>query len=296
MRNVTLVALVTVGCLGGGSAFAAPFEAATIPDQVEAVGHLDVDALRKTQFFTALGGEKAIDGAVDEAPADLRPLARSVAGGLRGISFWRDDEHGAVYVETRDGPSLAALLAKTPAQRIGAVGTVVTYVMKDKRGGDHGFAAAVGDTLVLADTAETLERSIRVIAGHAPNLGGSSKLPAVTRTGIFFFVTLGPDALNTIHKSARARVLQLACKSIVIDVGESAGVVTANAHAEMGTPDALQKAKSILDGLRAMASLSTDGPERTLLDAVTITANGLALDVNAKLPVTDIARAIESKK
>src|SRR5258706_4689995 len=106
MRHLSaaLIALVTLGAsgLGAGRALATPFEPSIIPDQVLAVGHLDVDALRATQIFAAVGGQAAVDAALDEAPSDLRPVARALAGSLRGISFWRGDEHGAVLVDTRD--------------------------------------------------------------------------------------------------------------------------------------------------------------------------------------------------
>jgi hypothetical protein len=111
---------------------------------------------------------------------------------------------------------------------------------------------------------------------------------------VFVFVTIGSNALNAIQKSAHSKVLQLGIKSIVADVSESGGVVTANARAEMASADALQKAKSILDGLRALASLS-DQPQRVLLDGVTVSANGLALEIVAKLPVTELAKMIGPK-
>jgi hypothetical protein len=293
MRHVTLLVFLAIAGVGT-RAHATPFEPATVPDQVEAVGHLDVDALRKTQVFAAVGGQKAIDAAIDAAPADLRSLARSVVGTVRGISFWRDTEHGAVYLETRDGKGLAQLLAKAPAKRGATVDGVTTYT--GGKPDDHGFLAAVGDTLVLADTADSLARSIRVLGGHGTSLAGSSKLPAASRTGVFVFVTIGTNALNAIQKSAHSKVLQLAIKTIVVDVGETAGSVMVNAHAEMGTADALQKAKSILDGLRALASLSVPPELRALLDGVTVTANGLGLEVAAKLPVAELAKAIESTR
>jgi hypothetical protein len=53
------------------------------------------------------------------------------------------------------------------------------------------------------------------------------------------------------------------------------------------------KAKSILDGLHTLASLSDDLTARALLDRVTVTANGLALEVVAKLPVAELAKTIQ---
>src|SRR5215468_12746624 len=118
MRHVTFSALLAVVGLGAGGrlALATPFEPRTIPDQVQAVGHLDVDALRKTQIFAAVGGQAAIDAALDEAPPEVQPLARVLAQNLRGVTFWHGGDHGAVYLETRDGRTLGQLIGKLPIQ------------------------------------------------------------------------------------------------------------------------------------------------------------------------------------
>jgi hypothetical protein len=296
MRHVPLAAFIALATTGFGveHAFATPFEPATIPEKVEAVGHLDVDALRKTQIFAAAGGQGAIDAALDEAPAELRPLARSLARTVRGVSFWRGTEHGAVYVETKDGRGLAQLLPKLPAKPAHAIDGLGAYTMGD--GDKRAYFAAFGETLVLADSVESLESSIHALGGKAANLAGSSKLPSASRQGVFVFVTIGDDLLGAIQKSAHSKVLQLAIRSLVVDVGESGGMVTANARAEMGSADALQKAKSIVDGLRTLASLSDDADARALLDGVTVTTNGLALEVVAKLSVAELAKTIHAKK
>jgi hypothetical protein len=113
---------------------------------------------------------------------------------------------------------------------------------------------------------------------------------------VFVFVTIGSDALRVIQKSADAKLLKLGIRSIAVDVGESAGVLTATARASMGSADALDKAKSILDGMRALASVSAEPPARALLDKVTVTANGLALELVARIPVPELAKLIESEK
>lgn len=295
MRRTTL-AFALVAWLAAGRAFATPFEPVTIPADAAAVGHLDMDALRKTQTFTAVGAQKAIDAALDKVPADLRSLARSVSGTVRGISFWRGTEHGALYVETRDARALAQLVAKAPVTRGPTVDGIATFHAGKDKDNDHGFGAAVGETLVLADSAESLERSIHTLGGKGGNLAGSSKLPAVTRTGVFVFVALGPDALGAIQKEAQAKLLQLGVRSMVLDVSEAGGVLVANAHADMGTADALAKAKSILDGVRAFAQVSAPEPVRALLDGVTVSTSGLALDVVAKVPVAQLAKLIEQTK
>jgi hypothetical protein len=295
MRHVTLNGLVAVAiaCGVSATAHATPFQPATVPDQVQAVGHLDVDALRNTQLFAAAGGESTIVGNIDHAPPELRPVIRAVVRVSRGVSFWKDGEHGALYLETRDAQALAQLVAKLPVQAAAAVDGVPTFTI-DKHGNLH-FGAVVGDTLVLSDSSDGLARSLRVLAGHAPSLAGSNKLPLASRQGVFMFVTLGEDMLGTIQKSAHSKMLRLGLRSAVVDVTEVAGTLTATAHAEMSSADALQKAKRMLDGLQSMASMS-DHPLHALIENATVTTNGLALEVVAKLPVAEAAKVLHPTK
>lgn len=296
MRHVTLSALLAVIGLpaGGRLALATPFEPATMPDQVEAVGHLDVDALRRTQVFAAAGGQAAIDAALEDAPPKIKPVARALAAALRGVSFWHTDDHGAVYLETRDAKSLGQLVGRLPATPAQPIDGFPTYTIAEHD--KIHFAGIYGDTLVLADTEDDLRQSLRVLAGRASNLAGSKALPMSSRQGVFVFVAIGDHLLSSIQKTARAKMLQLSMRSLVVDVGESAGQLTATAHAEMRSADAGQKATSILEGLRAMASLSDDPMAHTVLDGLTVTSNGNAVDVVARLPTSELVKMIQHAK
>ncbi|HEY0483062.1 MAG TPA: hypothetical protein VGD37_36325 [Kofleriaceae bacterium] len=295
MRHVTLTLLLALAGLGigRGSAFATPFEPATVPDSVQAVGHLDVDLLRKTQLFTAAGGQAAIDAALDQAPPQMRSMARTLARTIRGVTFWRGSDHGAIYVETRDSRALGQLLAKLPGKPAQPVDGYPTYALGDGNGDDPHYAAVFADTLVLADSEDSLAQSLRVLGGKAATLAGSNKLPVSSRQGVFVFVTVGDDLLGAISKVAHAKVLQLGLRSLAVDVGEASGMLTANARGEMRSADALQKAKSILDGLRALASLSDEPAARTLLDGVTVTTNGLAIEIVCRIPVAEVTKMIQ---
>lgn len=291
MRHVTLtgVLAVAIACAVSARAHATPFAPATVPDQVQAVGHLDVDAFRQTQIFAAFGGEAHLDAKLDHAPPELRPVIRGLVRAARGVSFWKDGEHGALYLETRDGPALAQLVAKLPTQPAAAIDGFATFTI-EKRGELH-HGAVIGDTLVLSDSDDSLARSIHVLAGRAPNLAGSSKLALANRQGVFMFVTLGEEVLGSIQKSAHSKMLQLGLRSAVVDVTEVAGTLTARAHAEMSSADALQKAKRMLEGLQAMAAMS-DSPLHEMIEGAMVTTNGLALEVVAKMPVADAAKAL----
>jgi hypothetical protein len=299
MRHVLIAMVVALPT----AALATPFEPATIPQQVEAAGHLDADALRATQLFASLGGQAALDQAVDKLPDDMRPLAAPLVKSLRGVSFWHAREHGAVYVETRDGRTLAALLAKAPLKPGAPVDGMTTYqadenavhanAHPDHPHHDHGFIGAYGDTLVLADSYDTLAQSLRTLAGHAPNLAGSRALPLSSRSGVFVFVTLGDGLLNDLSKTSHSKLMQLGARSIVIDAGESGGVVAANARAELTSNDALAKAKTIIEGMRALASLSDEPGAKQLVNGVTVSTNGLTLEIAGRWAVADLKTAIE---
>jgi len=302
MHHVSIaIALATLSI--GGLAQATPFEPATIPQQAEAAGHLDADALRTTQLFAAMGGQSAFDSSIDELPDDLRPLAAPLLRTLRGVSFWRASDHGALYVETRDGRTVAALLTKAPIKAGAPVDGIATYTADENsmphnshhhhdapvhHDHDHGFIGAYGDTLVLADSYDALAQSLRVLAGRAPNLAGSRAMTTRARSGVFVFVTVGDNMLGAVSKTSHSKLMQLGAKSIVIDVGENAGIVSANVHADLSTADALAKAKSIVEGMRAMASLSDEPGVKKLLDGVNISASGLALEITGRWAVADV--------
>jgi hypothetical protein len=303
MRNAYLaaasVALVTLGGFGH-AAHAAPFEPGTIPDQVGATGHLDVDALRRTQVFAAAGGQQAIDAALDEAPVRIRAAARTISRTIRGVSFWRDADHGAVYIETRDSKGLGQLVAQLPAHPTAPIDGFPAYKIDGNAAGGNsskpGYCALYGDTLVLSDAIEGVERSIRTLSGKAASLAGSNQLAAANRQGVFVFVTVGDDMLGAIGKVTQSRLMQLNPRSLAVDVGEVGGTVTANAHVELRTADAVEKARGIIEGLRALASLSDDAQARTLLNGVSVSTRGMALDIAAKLPVADLVALIHSSK
>lgn len=297
MRHVTFAVFVAlVASLGIGPAHAAPFEPATVPDQVEAVGHLDVDALRRTQLFATMGGQAALDAALDDAPSEMRTALRQLARSMRGVSFWKDGEQGAVAIDTRDARGVAQLIAKLPARAVQPIDGFPTYEIDHRHGGKNPYCAAFGGTLVLSDSQRSLERALRVLGGKAPSLAGSSKLPASVRQGVFVFVALGDHVLGSIQKVARSKVLQLGLRAVVLDIGEASGQVTASARAELKSADAVQKARSILDGLRTLASLSDEPMVHTLVDGLTVNATGLTLEVAARLPVAELAKIIHDHK
>jgi hypothetical protein len=146
---------------------------------------------------------------------------------------------------------------------------------------------------VIADSYDALALSLRTLAARAPNLAGSRALPTSARSGVFVFITIGDGVLNGLAKSSDSKLMQLGAKSIVIDAGEASGVVTANARAELSSAEALVKAKTIIEGMRALASLSDKPGAKQLLNGITVSTNGTALEISAQWPVADLKQIID---
>lgn len=294
MRLISL-AFVTAVVAVAAPAAAAPFEPRTVPEEADAIGHVDVEALRRTQLFNALGGQTALDALLDDTPDEYRGIAKSLSRSIRSMSFWYHDSHGVVQVATNDARAVGQILAKAPVKQLRTVEGFPVYV-PTKGGGSSGQLALVGDTVVLSDDAGSVDRAVRVLAGKAKSLAASPKLPSLGRQGVFFFVAIGDGLLGKIQQSAQSKLMQLSARSLIIDVSESGGQVVATARAEMKTADALQKAKSIADGLRALGSLSDDPRLVALLNGVSVTTAGLYLEVTAKAAAADLAKLVQSTK
>jgi hypothetical protein len=275
---------------------AAPFEPATIPDTALAVGHVDVDLARKTNMYAAMEASGALAPRFDGLPPNLKALAPAALDAVRGISFWRGPEHGALYIETGDARLVAQLIAQmtmilTPGR---AVDGAPTWAFKGHRSMD-GWLATVGPTVVLANSADSLEQSIRALDGHGANLAGARKLTASTRSGILMFVTIGNDLIDQIQGSTQSKIMQLPMKSMQLDMTETGTILLGNLHAEMANAEAAAKAKSILDGLVAFASLSDDDDVKALVSDVVVTTSGLDVDVVAKLSEARLVKMTGSR-
>ena len=222
-------------------------------------------------------------------PEEATAFRASLSGELVGLG---------ISIEYQDGePVIVAPIKDSPAEKAGLLpGDVIVEIdgvpTLAIQGGDH-FAAAVGDTLVLADSDDSLAASIRALGGKTATLAGAAKLPLSTRQGVFVFVTLGDDLLGAMQGAVQSKLLQLGLRSLVLDVGEAGGMITASARADLRTAEAVAKARSILEGLRAMASLADEPEVRMLVDGLTLTTTGQTLEVNAKIPVAEVAKAVQ---
>jgi quinoprotein glucose dehydrogenase len=122
----------------------------------------------------------------------------SIPGVNGGAFFWNtgaDAEHGIVFVESKDFPSILKLVAgESTAENAG--GTIPSRIQPGGRGGGGEFAAAGGPPMVLRLGRTIYEGSCQTC--HGPDLKGD-RGPALDDA----VKRLGPDAVREIVKNGR---------------------------------------------------------------------------------------------
>lgn len=297
MRRLSLALVSTLGlALTAPPAVATPFDARRIPAVADAVGHIDVDALKTTQLYARFGSKLAPDEVSKDMPPQLRALVIALVKSARGVSFWmQDTDNGAIYVETSAPAEIQRLMAALPARGARTIaGKRVQVVVHDKK---DVLLVMLGNTVVFTQRPEIMRRSIQAIGGTIKSVASSNKLPRATARGVFFFAALGGSVLDNIKKGASSTMMQVDMRSLLIDAAETRGKVAMHVRAEMTTVDAPQKAKSVLEGLRALASLADEAKQvRPLLDRLRVTTRGKTLEVALDMPASELVKVLESMK
>ena len=276
-------------------AAAAPFDARRVPSAAQAVGHLDVEAFKRTTLYARVAAKVGPDAVSADIPAELRPLVMQLVGSARGVTFWMaKKDHGAIHVQTGAAAAVQSLLAGLPGSTITRGGHRIRTLQID---GDPVFVGQAGDTIVLSDKIGSVQRSLQTIAGKAKGLAPSSALARAAGRGVFFFAALGGPLLDDIKKEASSRTMQIDMRSLVIDARETGGELTLELRAGMSSAEGPQKAKSVVEGLRALMSLADD-PEavklRPLIDRLKVEARGTTLEVTFQMKTAELMKIVES--
>ena len=276
-------------------AAAAPFDARRVPSAAQAVGHLDVEAFKRTTLYARVAAKVGPDALSTDIPAELRPLMMQLLGSARGVTFWMaKKDHGAIQVQTSAAAAVQTLLGGLPGTTITRGGHRIRKLQVD---GEPVFVGQAGDTVVFSDKIGSVQRSLQTIAGKAKGLAPSSVLARAASQGVFFFAALGGPLLDDIKKEASSRTLQIDMRSLVIDAREVGGQLTLELRAGMSSADGPQKAKSVVEGVRALMSLADDPDAaklRPLLDRLKVEARGTTLEVTFQMKTTELMKIVES--
>lgn len=295
--NRTALAL-TAALVTAGTAAATPFEPRRIPADADGVGHLDLDALRKTSSYTSLGLDKKIRDELGKLPvaADRWFLA------AEGLSFWVDDAHasggdttGAVLVSfprnSRAPQDIVAALVKAAKGKQLAAGQ---YELQ--RDGDKVVLAVAGDAVVFASDPASLRKTLAVADGKAASLATKALPPSINEKGVFVFAALDDSLLEQVKKAAESALFKTEMKSLTFDVAEIGADLRGRAIATMATADQAQKVKAVIDGLLALAALADEAKPFLPFDRfIKVAVDKTTVTATLKVPVAQLVDLLRAR-
>jgi hypothetical protein len=301
--QAALLALALTAIAPG--AHAGRFDARRIPADADGVGHLDLDALRRTALHRhmAPGLQKGQHfGDVDPA---LRPLLRTLIDTARGVSFWlTSGDTGAILIQVPDPRRIQAHLERLPHKgQLRVAGHLARKLefasAADGPGDGPTLAALVGDLLILTDDEVSLARAIQAATAQTRTLAAAGKTPAVARErGQFFFAALRRRILDDVKDAAQSATLNVNMTSLSLQLAEVRSEVRCRARLVLGSEQEAQQLETMVEGVVALMSISNDGdPQaRALARGLKVTTSGKTLDVSLIVPAADLAAWIESNQ
>ncbi|HUS68895.1 MAG TPA: hypothetical protein VMZ28_30370 [Kofleriaceae bacterium] len=295
MKTLILAASVALVALLGlpRPAAASPFDASRVPATAEGVGHVDVDALRKTTIYSLVSAKLLKDGKLDIDPK-MRPIATALMNSAQGVTFWMGNDTGAAIVKLSSTTLVKPLLDKMATPKTVTIGgkSVARYKIQ----GETTQIALVGDLLVISGDDPSIARTLDVVTGKAKSIA-KGKVPAPTANGVFFFASLGDKLLDKVKKAAESQTLKVDMTALTIDVGEVSAELRGRVRAVMATAENAQKVKGVVDGLLALASLADEAQKvEAILKRISVTVNGKALEIAVSIPSAELLKIAETMK
>jgi len=285
--------------------FGSPFDAARIPAEADGVGHVDMEALRKTVLHRAFMPRINKQADWDDVDAKVRPLLRNLLDTAKGVSFWLTSrDAGAVIIQVPDGRKVQALLDRVPHrgqfQVAGHTARKYNFSSDKSAHDDPSLVAVVGNWLVVTDDRPSLTRAVEAASGRGRTLAQARVVPDGARErGVFFFTALNDKLLDDVKNAAESATLRLKMTSLTVTVSEVSSEVRIRARLLLGSAEEAQKLKSMAEGLIALTSLTDDkdmSQVRQFTRGLRVVATGKALEVSLAMPATELVKAVESHK
>ena len=290
--NRIALALCTL-VLASQAASATPLDRRLIPADAVGIGHMDVDAFRKSAVMALLPSPK------DQADPFERAMVKKLEADCSGVTLWvadtakDDDARGGVlmleFAQTASATDFANMLVKqTGAKKVDA--TRYHGTMKGKT-----FEAALlGNVVALSHDVASLDKTIGLSQGKGTSLS-AKQLPETADHGMFLFVVLGKDLLDDVRQAAGSKLLQTEISALSFSAGEVASEFRAHATAVMATADGAQKVKTVLDGLIALVSLTHDAPPiAAAASYVKVTTSGTTAELVFAMPAAELVKLVQT--
>jgi hypothetical protein len=294
-----LVALMTTAVR------AEPLDVTQVAKDAQWVMHVDADAILASKLVTK-AWEKVLE---------LRPEAEQRLGQLRdqvGIDVQKDIHSVTAYGLAIGQPSGVTIvhakipqslvmprLERLPDYKATQVGgqTVHSWTMPGRRGLQSRTVAGVfykPEVIVLASGEEELTAALDVIAAKAsaPGLRQNSPLAAAPPAGTaVLFRAVGVSQADLPPQLALAAQID----SVQVALGEKEGELFLQTEAVMTDAQAVEQAKSLIDGALAFARLQIreDDEAKKLIDALKIGGDGKTLTIAWSAPSDQLIDTIE---
>lgn len=280
-----------------GTVLGDPLDRSQISSEAKWLIHLDLDALRKTQFGSAFF-KKIQEDHLDKIQNDLvRDLGIKfnfntlMSATAYGNKFDTEpDKQGVLMIRTRDPlkPVIDGLIALHDGESNEEFDLVkTTEDQADFYSLNQEIQATFpqDNLLVMGKSRANIKQALRVIQGREKCLAGSDGFGGYpTLDPVFFFLGVAESFANNVNIPANAKFLRQA-EGGRVALGENDGQLYLNLALKTADAQTTTQIRQVIDGMLALLRLSQQDEDLTrLLNSTMVTSGSNLVSVNVKLP------------
>jgi hypothetical protein len=295
--------------LAASAALAGPLQRNHVAADAKWILHLDLDNFRATQVGATIVKGK-IDQQVAKAAADLKTYldvdfdwTRIAGATLYGLDFdpKARGKNCVLLIQTTLDVQKGlenAIARQTQAGVDGNVTRVQEAPVPIYRIRSEFFAALPpGKPVVLAQTADLIEKGLAVLDGRAPSLAAAPAFADFPPApGAFAFLAMAAGFSENAPIPPQANVLKMTEAGRIL-LGETGTQVFLSATLKAKSAEAGSQMQQILQGLLALAALSQSANQdlQALVQATKVTTNDRMVTVDVQLPAATIVQKMQEQ-
>ncbi len=298
MKRLLLLACITL-LTAHSTVFSSPLQEKHVSGDAQWLVHVDLDALRSSEFGQLLQGELQAQ-CEDKIGALAELLGSDVTRDLYDVTLYGNgpgETNATILFRGRyDKDKLLALLVLNGAySKREYEGTPVHHWMDEKRSKEQYGAFAGDDLIVIGQTEDAVIDTLDVLAGKRASLAGDTD-------SALYQLCQGRD--NPIFMAAATELSQLAPDNeqaailknthlIAVLAAEKDANMTATLHLEAKDEQAAIQIEQIARGLLAFAALHNMEKKGPLIQSVVLTRDKNALDCTVSYPSVGLFEMIK---
>lgn len=303
MKKIHLLPLAVIAFITAVG-FAGSLNTAQVPSSSKWVFHVDFDALRAGTFGQLALAEiqtehqEKLDAARQLFGTDLTKDMNSVT--LHGPD--KDQTHAAAVFQGKfDQDKLLSLLILNDAySKSDYDGYTLHHWIDDKQKKDQVGVFAREDTIVIAQSAETVAVALDAINGKTDTLASQpdSSLAQLCQKQENAILTAAATDLSELTKNDQHAAVLKNSKLLAVLVSEDSGNMKLKTRLEADTVESATQIETVLRGMIAFGALSAaENPDAAkLIQAITLTRIDETLELSAQYPSVDLFDLIKNHK